>query len=222
MPEQTKKHRAEECEVAYLGLPPLSAQDGSLQENNLLGGQASVAEGCGQERKREGDYQRLNMRWFKNKTKLKQAFTTSFSTFKSFRNDVSNSYFSIIYCCFQAGLQDKCVQLVWVITRGVFLTSIKIVKWLLVTGHASHSYLTARGERLTSVGPTSPLLSFLPPLSFMGEQIACKEAEQRLREHLPLLWTCISCFSFPSSVPPDVILHPMHASRSRVLRKDNL
>lgn len=27
----------------YLGFPPLSAQDGSLQENNLFGGQTSIA-----------------------------------------------------------------------------------------------------------------------------------------------------------------------------------
>lgn len=40
-PALVKKYR-EECEVVYLGFPPLSAQNGSLQENNLLGGQTPI------------------------------------------------------------------------------------------------------------------------------------------------------------------------------------
>lgn len=42
-PTLAKKHR-EECEVVYLGFPPLPAQDGPLQENDLFGGQTSITE----------------------------------------------------------------------------------------------------------------------------------------------------------------------------------
>ena len=56
-PTLMKKHR-EEYEVVYLRFPPLPAQDGSLQEYNLLGGQTSVTATQGErarEREREAE-----------------------------------------------------------------------------------------------------------------------------------------------------------------------
>lgn len=50
------KKYMEECEVVYLGFPPLPAQHGSLQENNLFGGQTPVAEGWGESKGRENQW----------------------------------------------------------------------------------------------------------------------------------------------------------------------
>jgi len=52
-----KKYR-EECEVVYLGFPPLSAQDGSLQKHDLFGGQTSITERLG--RREKGNIKRIS------------------------------------------------------------------------------------------------------------------------------------------------------------------
>lgn len=52
-PTLAKTHR-EECEVVYLWFLPLSAQDRSLQEDDLLGGQTSIAGRWEQKERDEG------------------------------------------------------------------------------------------------------------------------------------------------------------------------
>lgn len=52
-PTLAKKHR-EEYEVVYLRFPPLPAQNGSLQENNLLGGQTSITATHGERERCKG------------------------------------------------------------------------------------------------------------------------------------------------------------------------